>query len=788
MAAIDTKALRDLWRMRVQLLAIAAVVAAGAGLFLAMRTTMRSLQHAQADYYSRERFAHVFASCRRAPEHIARKLRAIPGVQDLQTRVVANVTLDVPGMIEAGAGRLVSIPDHGRPAVNDFRLRSGRLPRYDEEVIASEAFVLAHDLPLGATIGAVINGRWQRLRLVGTALTPEYTYAPGPGSIFPDDRRFGVLWMLRRALGPGFDMEGAFNDVSFRLERGVLSRSVIQRIDSILDRYGGRGAIARADQQSHFFVENEFAQLRTQTVMLPTLFLFAAAFLLNVVVGRIVSGQREQIAVMKALGYHDREVALHYAKIVGMVVVIGLVAGIVVAGWLGSSMTEAYATLQFRFPDVTYQMATGEALWTAAICAAAAGIGTLGAIRRTFRLPPAEAMRPEAPPSYRPTLLERVGLAALLTPAARMVVRELERKPWRAAGSVLGIGMATALVVVSTFAFGAVQHMLRVQFGLTQREDVQLTLAEPRATGALSTLEHLPGVKRVEPFRSVAARLHAGPRQRRVAIQGVPADSTLHAVLDLDLNEIPVPRDGLLLSRKLAEVLDVSVSDVVRVEVLDGNRPTLELPVARILESYFGLVAVMELGSLCRALHEGPNLSGARLIADAKRIDELHRAVKDTPIVAGVVSKSATVGTVQALLDRSIGSAMTISLMFSLVLAFGVLYNAARITLADRARELASLRVLGFRRSEVAGILLGELAVLVVIGLPFGLFLGRTLAVLFSASPGFNNEQFRLPLVIEPSTYGIAAVTVLAAAVVSGWAAWRKLESVDIIEVLKTRD
>ena len=789
MTAIDTKALRDVWRMRMQLFAIAAVVAAGAGLFLGMRTTMRSLQSAQADYYARERFANVFATCKRAPEHVAERLRAITGVQNVQTRVVADVTLDVPGMVEAATGRLVSLPDRGRPEVNDIRLRSGRLPdpRRGDEVVASEAFAEAHGFALGTQIGAVINGRWQRLWLVGTALSPEFTYSLAPGSIFPDDRRFGVLWMRRHTLGPGFDMEGAFNDVSLRVARGSSPRAVVQHVDAILDRYGGRGAIERADQQSHFFVENEFAQIQAQAVMLPVLFLLVAAFLLNVVVGRIVSGQREQIAVMKAIGYRNRDVAFHFAKLVGLVVVCGLIAGVAVAGWLGSSLTGLYAGY-YRFPELPYDMAISEALLTTGICFAAAGAGTVSAIHRTFRLPPAEAMRPEAPPSYSPTLLERLGLSQLVTPAARMVLRELERKPWRALGSVLGIAMATALVIVSTFAFDGVQHMLRVQFGLTQREDVQLTLVEPRSTGALSALEHLPGVLHAEPFRSVPARLRAGSRERRVAVQGVPADATLHAVLDLDLKEVALPPDGLLLSRKLAEVLAVSVGDVIRVEVLDGDRPTLELPIARILESYFGLVAVMELDGLCRALGEAPSFNGAWLSVDEANIDDLHQAVKGTPLVAGVTARNTTVRTVQELMDRSIGTSMTISLTFSLVLAFGVLYNAARITLAERARELASLRVLGFRRREVASILLGELAVLVMAGLPCGLALGRVLAAVFAASPGFNNEQFRLPLVIDPPTYGIATVTVLAAAAVSGWAAWRKLDSIDLVEALKARD
>jgi len=787
--ALDTKVLRDALRMGGQLAAIALVIACGLGLYLGMRTVMHSLESARAAYYARSRFADVFASLRRAPEQVAEELRTISGVQRLQTRVVASVTLDVTGMPEAITGRLVSLPERKRPETNDIELRSGRWPRPGRasEVLLNEAFAKAHGIGAGDSLGAVLNGRWQRLHVVGTALSPEYTYALGPGMLFPDDRRFGVIWMGREALAAAFDLQQSFNDVSLQLGRDASLDAVIARVDAILARYGGTGAIRRADQQAAFFVENELRQLRTFGTLVPAVFLCVAAFLLHIVIGRIVAGQREQIAALKALGYRDREVGLHYAKLVGCVMAVGVALGCTVAAWLGSAMTGLYAEF-YHFPELPYRMSAREIVQGVALTVTAALLGASLAIRSTIRLAPAEAMRPLAPARYRATLLERLGLDRLVPPAARMVLRELERRPLRALLSVAGIAAAVALLVLSTFSYGAVERLMNVQFGLSQREGVQLSLFEPRDVAALAELEHLPGVLHAEPLRSVPVRLRAGPRARSAARTGFRGDTTLHALLDVELARIAIPRDGLVLSRKLAQSLGVCAGDRVRVEVLQGERPQRFVRVARIAETFVGLAAYMDLEALSRFLGETPSLSGAWLSVDEARLPELHAAIKQTPLVAGIQSRAVSLRTLRQIIDENLGTSVAISTGFALVMAFGVLYNAARITLAERQRELASLRVLGFRRREVGAILLGELALLTAVALPLGLLLGRTLATLLVQSPGFDSEQFRLPLVITSATYAGAVTTVLVAALASGWNAWRRLDRIDIVEVLKTRD
>ena len=787
MRAINRKVLRDLSGLRGQLLAIALVVGSGVGLFLTMQTCLHSLQGAQQSYYNRERFGDVFASLVRAPEHVADQLRAIPGVHTVQTRVVAQATLDIPEFTQAVSGRLASIPDQGRASVNALRLRSGRLPTpgRSDEVVVNEGFAEAHELVLGTEIGAVIDGKHQQLLVVGTGLSPEFIYVLGPGSIFPDDLLYGILWMRRAALGPAFDMEGAFNDVSMRLIRGTRVEGVIRRVDDILDRYGGRGAYGRQDQQSHLFLSSELQQLRTFGMMVPIMFLLAAAFLLNVVVGRIIAGQRGQIASLKALGYHDSEVGLHYAKLICIVVAAGYAVGLALAIWMGSVMIEMYGRY-YRLPDLQFDMGFANAIQVGLICAVSAAAGTWAAIRRTVSLPPAEAMHPESPAIYRRTILERLGLTRLVPASVAMILREMERKPLRRLLTFAGMSMATALVVVSTFAIDSIDYAMLVTFGLERREDVQLTLAEPRSTGALTELEHLPGVYHAEPFRQVPVRMHNRHRVRNVAILGIPGDATLQRILDIELHTIPLPAKGLVLSRKLAEILDARVGDVLQFDVLEGHRAIHRVEVARIAETFVGLGAFMELSALCSVLREPVTLSGAWLTVDEEQLSKLHQQVKETPMIAGISSRDDAMQSYREIIDENLGTSIAISVGFALIMALGILYNAARITLAEHARQLASLRVLGFRRSEVAAILLGELGFLTALSIPAGMGLGYLMAM--ATVVGFDTEQLRIPLVVQPRTYALAAITVLTATTLSGWAAWRRLDKMDIIGVLKIQE
>jgi putative ABC transport system permease protein len=785
--ALARKLWRDLWHLRGQMIAIGLVVACGVATVVTTRTAYDSLVTSRESYYGRYRFADVFAHAKRAPEGLARDIERIPGVASVRTRIVFDVTLDVPGLAEPATGRLVSVPERRAPILNDLHLRSGRWlePGRRDEVLVSEAFAQANALHEGDAIGAVLNGRWQRLRIVGIALTPEYVYEIRGTDLFPDNRRFGVLWMSREAMGPAFEMDGAFNDVVLALAPGASEPEVILRLDRLLERWGGLGAFGREDQISHRFLSDEIAQNRITGTVVPAIFLGVAAFLLNVVLRRLVSTQRDQIAVLKAFGYSNAAVASHYLELALVAVAGGALVGSLLGLWWGRAIHAMYRDF-YRFAVWSFEAGPGTFALAIGVAALAALVGALGAVRAAVVLPPAEAMRPEAPARFRAGALERLGLRHLMTPAARMLVRNLARRPARAALSTLGMALAVALLVVGRFFLDAVHELAEVQFRVVQRDDATVAFHEPLSPRALHDLRHLPGVLRAEPWRAVPVRLRHEHRTKRTAILGIEPGSELRRLVDDSLGEVALPPEGLVLTRRLGEILAVEPGDELGIEVLEGERAKRSARVAGFVDELLGLSAYMDAGALARLLREGGSLSGAWLRVDARLEPRLHGELKRTPKVSGVMLKNVLLRSFEDTIARSLGVFNTVLIGFACVIAFAVVYNAARIALSERARELSSLRVLGFTRAEVARMLLGEQALLTLLAIPIGLAIGYMVSAWIVQA--YQWELFRLPFAVTARTCAFAILVIVAAALLSGLWVGRLLARLDLVAVLKTRE
>ena len=679
-----------------------------------------------------------------------------------------------------------ALPPPGEDGLNRVFLREGELPSADADVVLGEAFALAHGLRPGDTLDAVLNGRRQTLRISAIGLSPEFVYQVRPGDLFPDFERFAVLWMQRAPLATALDMDGAFNDLALALERDARADDVIDALDALLAPWGGTGAHGRDDQQSHRMLAEELASLRTMTALFTTIFLGVSAFLLNVVVGRLIGAQREQIALLKAFGYSRWEVGAHYAQLSLLVSGAGVLPGLILGAWAGRAMASLFVEY-FSFPYLAWSLQPSVVLAALAFAVAAAAIGTFAALRRAFALPPAEAMRPEAPATFRPTLTERIGLGALLDPAARMILRNLERRPLRTTLSVLGIGMGLGVLVMSRFIGGAIDSIVDVQFGLAQRDDFTVTLVEPASGRAAHELAALPGVRSVEPFRNSAVRLRNGHREYRTALQGLPPDADLRRVLDRDLQPVAPPAQGLLLTDFLGELLAVRPGDTLQVEFLEGHRRTLEVPVAGLVSEYLGVGAYARQETVNRLLGESDAISGAWLALEspAARTTVL-QALRARPQVGAATDRSATIrGFMESIAQTMLTFTLAITGMAAAIAA-GVVYNSARITLAERGRELASLRVLGYTRGEARAMLFGELLTLSLLALLPGFALGYGLSALLVH--GMATDLYRLPLVIAPSGFAIAGLVVLATTVLSGMLVLRRLDRLDLVAALKTTE
>jgi putative ABC transport system permease protein len=783
---LDRKLRRDLWRMKGQAAAIALVVACAVAAFVGSTSTYRSLRESNAVYYDEYAFADVFAELRRAPRSLAARMAELPGVGQVETRIVADGPLEIPGFTEPATAHLVSLPSGG-PRLNRLVLLSGRMPEpgVSGEVLAGDTLLKIHRLRLGDAVSVVLEGSRRTLRIVGTATSPEFIYQIRPGDMLPDDAHFSVFWAPEAELGAALRMEGAFNSVALRLAPGASEPDVLARLDRLLEPYGCLGAYGRDRHVSHRFITDEIRQLQGIAVLMPAIFLGVAAFLLNVAFSRLIGTQREQIATIKALGHGSGAVAGHYLLLAGIIVLAGVALGTIIGAWFGSEMTGMYAMF-YHLPLFTYGMEWGLVAAAALLSLLTAFAGTAGAIRRAVRLPPAEAMRPEAPPTYRATWLERLGLGHLLSPVGRIILRNLGRRPVRALLTAVGVAAAMAILIVGAFVDDAMTRMIDVQFRLAMREDATVTFVAARDPAVLDDLRRLPGVTEAEPFRGVPAVLRNGNRTWRLAILGFPPASRLHRAVDLDGRLVPIPAGGLMLTGLLADKLGVRPGDELQVDVLEGTRPRRTVRVAALIDDPLGLSATMALDELNALAGQGPAVNGAFLAVDEAAEQLLHRRLRDSPLVAGVLLQRVAVASFEKTNAELMLFFTGILVIFAGVIAVGVVYNSARVSLAERERELASLRVLGFTRGEVSWVMLGELGTLVLLALPLGALFGLGLATTMAAT--LASDLFRLPVVVEASTYAFAALVVLGASVLTALAVRRRVDRLDLVAVLKTKE
>lgn len=568
------------------------------------------------------------------------------------------------------------------------------------------------------------------------------------------------------------------------MQPGANIAAVKGEVQALLRRYGALAPYPRREQLSHSILLGELSQLANMAGFMPIVFLGVAAFLISMVLGRIVQLQRPQIAALKAVGYSNWAVGGHFLKMVSLIILLGMILGAVAGQYLGESMVDLYRKY-FHFPDLRFVMSVDLMMSAVGVSCVAAVVGALSSVRSVVALPPAEAMRPEPPAVYRATLADRLQLARFLGQSSRMILREIERNPLRTLLSTAGVSFAVALLVVGRFSFDAVERYMQLTFAQAQRQDMTVTFFRPVPLKALHELRRLPGVVRVEGERQLPVAVSAAGRARELTLRAPAAEARLTQIVDSDGGLHKAPLEGLLVSEVLLDVFDTRVGERLRVRVREGERPELELPIVGSLQDMLGLNVYMDSAALHRVLGEAESVGVAYLQVDPRQRAEVLQALRDRPEIAGVTEQERVLSRFQAQTADQMNSTTWIMTLFAVVIAAGVVYNNARLSLSIRGRDLASLRVLGFYRGEIATLLLGELALQVFLALPLGMWLGTVLAQAMMATA--DPEQYRFPVIISLKTYVFAGGVTLAAAVVSALLVRRKLDHLDLTAVLKTR-
>ena len=789
MRALDRKLLRDLSRLRMQAIAIAMVIAAGTAVFIGTAATARALRLSEERYYAEHRFAHVWTHLVRAPETVLRELANIPGVAAVDGRLVAQGVIDVPGIAEPATGLFIGIPPTHGHVLNDIYVRRGRHVEANgaDEALISEAFADRNGLKPGDSIGAVIAGQPVQVRVVGVALSPEFIMQIQPGGLIPDDRRFSVFWMSRDRLEALLDLRGAFNDMGLRLSAGANEPAVIRAVDHVLDPYGGQGAYGRSTQPSHVMLEAHIRPVAALAVVVPAIFLAVAMFLINVVLSRLVATERTQIGMLKAFGYTNGQLARHYLLLALAIAAGGYLIGVPIGVWLGRVMSVWFATF-FRFPVLVFKVEPAFLLIAAITMLGSSALGAFVTLHAVARMAPIVAMMPPAP-TYRPNWFDRNTFAkrVLQAPAIRMILRSVTRRPVRALLTAGGMSLSIAIVVFGGFTGDALARVMDVRFQHEERQDLSVVLRNTRSLERQwEGVPQLPGVRVAEPYRAAPARLHVGTGMQDVVVIGLQPQSRLRRLMDMHYGTMSIPHDGVVIGAWLGSQLGVHRGDSVTLEIRQGRRRMVTARVVDLIDEPLGRYVYGDLRVIGSLLEEPNTFTGVNVLVDPARARELYAALKRAPAVLGVEFRRDSLLNFRAMGDETVAFIRRIEIVFAIIIAFGVVYNTARIAVAERSHELATLRVLGFTRREISSFLLGEIGALAVPAVPLGCLFGYLLSSWLAGA--LSSELFRFPIVLDVRTYAFAIAVFATAAVGSALVVRRQLDRLDLVAVLKARE
>ena len=784
---LNLKLIRDIWKIRGQCIAIALVVGCGIGLMIATFGTISTLENSLHAFYEKTRFSDVFGNVRRAPDSLIKNIQKIPGVSIAETRIQGWSSLDIPGMPEPVNAQLISLPKRGEPLLNGLKITEGTYPNNDrtDEVIITDSFAKSHNLKPGNIISAIINGKKREIIITGLALSPEFIYALGPGMMMPDDKRFGVIFMSRKAIASAFDYEGAWNVVSVRLQKGFSKEQVIEKLDIIMKPYGGTGSYERKFNVSHFFLTNEIEQLKISGTAVPPIFLLVAAFLLHLVVSRIITKEREQIGLLKAFGYKDIEIGWLYFKLILTILFVGFLFGNILGFWMGKAMIKMYSEY-FRFPLLTFFVEQRIIILGCIITLFSGMIGGFAAVKSAINLSPAVAIAPPVPISYKRDFFSNLLKRYNISQPTKMIFRHVLRFPFRSIFTIIGISFAIGLMIMSLFFIDSVNSAIETHFFTAKRQSMTVFFIERSDSKIENEIKNFPGVLKTEPVRVVEAYIKKEHFKERRTIFGINESADLNRILDE--NHLPTnpPIGGIALDKTVAKKLNASIGDILEVEILTDSRPIMELPLVKLIDEKFGLNAYMTSEGLRRIMKEPQSVNAIHLMVDSRYANNLYKKLKETPAIGGIVNQKQALKSFEETMDKTMFALISFYTFLASLIAFGVVYNASRIALSERSTSLASLRILGFTRHEITYILLGELALILFASFPIGCLFGYFMSL--AVSPMLTTDLYNFPLVIDKSTYSISVLVVIFSSIICWINLRNKLIDLDLVSTLKVRD
>lgn len=792
MNVLNRKLRRDLRGHAGMLLAVTSIITVGVACMVTLGTSYRNLSDAKQLFYSQCQMADFSIELKKAPVSELQEIAQWPEVAAIRPRIQNYVAVDLEGVSEPLNGLVLSLPDQQKPIINDIVMRKGSYftDRRDNEVIINEDFAKYHRLQPGQWIKLIMNNQQQELFIVGTAISSEFVYLLGGGTITPDPKRFGVFYLKQSFAEEVFDFKGSTNQVLGRLSAAAKGnpKEVLRRAELRLEPYGVFSTTPLEDQMSNKFLSQEIQGLKSFAVVTPTMFLAVAALVLNVLLTRVAQQQRTVVGTLKALGYSDLQVFGHFLKFGLVVGVAGGLLGCALGWWMAAGMTALYQEF-FRFPSFHNQFHLSIHATGMAVSVGCAVLGCIYGSRSVLKLKPAEAMRQKPPRTGKKILLERIGfLWNYLSSGWRMVLRNLFRSRLRTLACIFAAAMGASVMVNSFMMEKSMLYFLDFQFQKIMRSDYEIYFKDERGEDSLEEIAKLPGVDYAEPQLNVSCTFYNGSHKKKGSITGLLNNARLTIPRDKESRRIHIPTYGLVMSRQMADAIKIKCGDNVVFEPIKGLKQKQTVPVVEITDGYLGAVVYADIHYLSRLIGEEYAMTGVEILTDkdSAHREELYKELKQMPALQSIAGRKDMINALEETVLKHQWVIIDLFILFAGIVFFGSILNASLVSLAERQREVATLRVLGYGPWEVGSLLFRESIITTMLGTLIGIPLGYFQTEI--TAKAYASDMFRMPVIITP---GILITTMVYAAIfalLTHLAVQRAINSMDWLDALKVQE
>ena len=792
MKALDIKLLRDLYRTRGLILAIGGIITVGIMTLVTMRSAYLNLSLAKDSYYQQCRMADFWIDLKKIPLAEVEKLVQVQGVSEIQPRIQFSATVDLEDSVQPINGLVVSLPDQRQSILNDIVLRQGDYfsDQKENEVIINEKFAREHSLYPGQTFELMLNERKQEVFVIGTAISSEFTYLLGPGAIMPDPKQYGVFYIKQSFAENSLNFQGAANQVVGRISPSadVNVATILDQCESRLEEYGVFATTPLKDQASHQFIQSEIDGVGAMSKVLPVIFLVVASLILNVLMTRMARRQRVVIGTLKALGYSDTRIFIHFLQLGLVVGIIGGIAGALLGYFSSVGLTVAYRQF-YEFPNLTSGFHWGAMVIGMIASIVCAAVGSMIGAYSALKLQPAESMRPAPPKTGGNVLLEKVGwLWQRLSTGWRMALRGVMRNRMRSLVGVFASAMGSGLLISGLMMQNGQTYMVEFQYDKIAKSDIDLVLSAESDMDVVNEIKQLPAVDYVEPQLIVPCTLVNGPYKQKSSITGLVSNPTLTVPHSRNGIQVSIPRYGLVIGRQLADNLHLQAGDTFTLIPNRGEKQPVDVKVATISDGYVGISSYAHIDFLSEKIGEKQVANSVQMKVNnnEQAIVDLYRELKEIPGVEAVQNQAQIESTLRDLLQQVQWIFIVALIMFAGTIFFGSILNASMVTLAERTQEVATMIALGYSRWQVGGVFLRESMIVNLVGAVIGIPLG--IALCWITAEGMKTDVLRLPVIFHNYLIVVAIVTAFVFGILAHLVVQNSINQMHVVESLKVRE